>query len=191
MKIDHINAFITAVTRIELNLNLKNLSNFCFELEKTKEKNKLSNIGGFQSKNIDLTNKNIQPLLKEINTYVNKTAKELYSFKNELQVCNIWANINRYKDFNLTHNHPFSILSGVFYVKVPKNSGNIAFINDFSIDEYIPDSLFNNFNNYNCKTWNLCSEENVMYIFPSWLKHVVGPNLSKEERISFSFNTRF
>ena len=67
MKINHINAFITAVTRIELNLNLKNLSNFCFELEKTKEKNKLSNIGGFQSKNIDLTNKNIQPLLKEIN----------------------------------------------------------------------------------------------------------------------------
>jgi hypothetical protein len=74
---------------------------------------------------------------------------------------------------------------------VPKNSGNIAFINDFSIDEYVPDSLFNNFNNYNCKTWNLYSEENVMYIFPSWLKHVVGPNLSKEERISFSFNTKF
>jgi uncharacterized protein (TIGR02466 family) len=191
MKINHINTFVTAITRIELNLNLKNMSNFCFDLEKTKEQNKLSNVGGFQSKNIDLNNKNIQPLLKEINTYINKTAKELYSFKNELIVSNIWANINRYKDFNLTHNHPFSILSGVFYAKVPKNSGDIAFINDFSIDEYIPDSLFNNFNNYNSKTWNLYSEENIMYIFPSWLKHVVGPNLSKEERISFSFNTTF
>ena len=49
MKISHINTFITAVTRIELNLNLKNLSNFCFDLEKTKEQNKLSNVGGFQS----------------------------------------------------------------------------------------------------------------------------------------------
>ena len=191
MKINHINTFVTAVTRIELNLNLKNLSKFCFELEKTKEQNKLSNIGGFQSKNINITDKNMQPLLREINTYVNKTAKELYSFKNELQVSNIWANINRHKDFNITHSHPFSVLSGVFYVKVPKNSGDIAFKNNFNIDEYIPDVLINSFNNYNSMTWNLYAEENTMYIFPSWLKHVVGPNLSNEERISFSFNTHF
>ena len=191
MKINYIDTFITTISRIKLNLDLKNLTKFSFELEKLKEQNKLSNVGGFQSKNVDLTNKNLQPLIIEINKYINKVAKDVYSFKKELQVNNLWININRHKDFNLTHHHPFSVLSGVFYVKVPKDSGDIAFVNDSPVDDYIPDFLINNFNNYNSKTWVFYAEENVMYLFPSWLKHIVGPNLSKEERISISFNTMF
>ena len=34
-------------------------------------------------------------------------------------------------------------------------------------------------------------EENVLLLFPSWLKHYVNPNLSNEDRISLSFNTNF
>ena len=45
------------------------------------------------------------------------------------------------------------------------------------------------YNNYNSGTWWLPSEENNLYLFPSWLKHRVEPNLNKNEnRISISFN---
>ena len=47
-----------------------------------------------------------------------------------------------------------------------------------------------NFNSYNSHCWEFIPEENVIYLFPAWLKHSVQPNLNKnEERISFSFNT--
>ena len=39
----------------------------------------------------------------------------------------IWANINNKEDYNISHTHPYSHYSGVYYVKVPKNSGNLYF----------------------------------------------------------------
>ena len=40
--------------------------------------------------------------------------------------------------------------------------------------------------------WFLPSIENGLYLFPSWLKHYVKPNMNKkEERISISFNLNF
>jgi hypothetical protein len=29
---------------------------------------------------------------------------------------------------------------------------------------------------------------NALYVFPGWLKHSVQPNLTKEDRLSVSFN---
>ena len=44
-------------------------------------------------------------------------------------------------------------------------------------------------NQYNSELWWwLPSEEGRLYIFPSWIKHLVEPNMSDEERISISFN---
>lgn len=191
MKIHNISTFTTIINRVELNLKLTNLLKFSLALEKNNDSNKLSNVGGFQSKNLDKSNKNLFPLLKQIDISINKIGKEVYDLKKNLQIDNIWCNINGYKDSNLMHHHPFSVLSGVFYTKVPKNSGDIAFLNDSPIDDYIHDSMKNNFNNNNAKTWVFPPEENVMYIFPSWLKHVVNQNLSNDKRISFSFNTIF
>ncbi len=35
---------------------------------------------------------------------------------------------------------------------------------------------------------DLYKKANTLYIFPSWIKHLVKPNMSDEERISISFN---
>ena len=44
-------------------------------------------------------------------------------------------------------------------------------------------------NNYTSLFWWLPAVEGVLYLFPSWLMHLVRPNMNKdEERISFSFN---
>tara|TARA_R110002094_G_C4749537_1_gene198434 strand:+ start:95 stop:328 length:234 start_codon:yes stop_codon:yes gene_type:complete len=49
--------------------------------------------------------------------YINKI-----SLKNDFKISNMWANVNRYKDYNLIHSHPNVAVSGVYYLKVPKNS---------------------------------------------------------------------
>ncbi len=41
----------------------------------------------------------------------------------------MWCNMNAYKDFNLAHSHGDAVVSGVYYLKVPKNSGTIFFVN--------------------------------------------------------------
>ena len=32
------------------------------------------------------------------------------------------------------------------------------------------------------------AQAGILYIFPSWLDHYVSPNMSKQKRISISFN---
>ena len=40
------------------------------------------------------------------------------------------------------------------------------------------------------QTFMVKPEKNVLYVFPSWLQHFVDANMSQEERISLSFNTK-
>ena len=48
--------------------------------------------------------------------------------------------------------------------------------------------LDSDLNQYSSPQWWLLSEEKTLYVFPSWIKHLVQPNMSDEERISISFN---
>ena len=54
---------------------------------------------------------------------------------------------NNFKDFNLPHVHSFSILSGVFYIKIPKNSGNLIFKSSDQLENFVHPSLIVNYNN--------------------------------------------
>ena len=102
---------------------------------------------------------------------------------------NFWININEYKDYNITHKHPGALISGVYYVKTPKDCGNIIFEHPSESFQSEWRMTPSDYNNYNSGTWWLPSEENNLYLFPSWLKHRVEPNLNKNEnRISISFN---
>ena len=46
----------------------------------------------------------------------------------------------------------------------------------------------NEYNSVNSHTWWLRPKEGTLYIFPSWIRHMVKPNMSDEERVSISFN---
>jgi uncharacterized protein (TIGR02466 family) len=85
------------------------------------------------------------------------------------------------------HNHYPSLLSGVFYSKIPKNSGNLIFKID-DLNYHLMNLNLSEYNVYNSSNYSLSPEEGFLHIFPGWLKHEVEPNLSEEERISFSFN---
>jgi uncharacterized protein (TIGR02466 family) len=190
MIVKNINIFNTSIYSFKLNLNLNDLYKYCIEYEKNNESNNRSGVGSFQSKNIDLNNLIINSIANFFLERANFISYNDYKIKNNLNLGNFWFNINRYKDFNLEHDHPGSILSGVYYVKTPENSGNLVFKNNDNRNLYLPDDYLLEYNELNSSRYFLPPQENCLYIFPSWLMHYVEPNLSKEERISFSLNTK-
>ncbi len=185
-----INIFNTFIYSFKLNFNLNDLYQYCIEYEKNNKSNNKSGVGSFQSKSLDLNNLIVNNLANSFLEHVNFISSNNYKIKNKLYLDNFWFNINRYKDFNLEHDHPNSILSGVYYVKTPKNSGNLIFKNNNNRHLYLPDDCLIEYNTLNSSSYFLPPQENCLHIFPSWLPHYVEPNLSEEERISFSFNTQ-
>ena len=181
-----IEIFKDVVFQIQLNENLKNYIKFSKQLKKVGRTK--SNVGGFQSCNLNHDEPTLSNLIKIITFESNNFYKNFLCLKKDIKLDNIWLNINYFKDYNKIHVHPFSEISGVFYVKTPKNCGNLMFHRDTNIDHFLSNDLISKLNQYNSSGYFIPPEENFLYLFPSWLKHSTEPNLSKEERISISFN---
>ena len=182
-----IELFKTVIFKTQLKEDINKLIKFSNKIKK-QEGRVLSNVGGYQSANLNENNPAIKNLIKEISKYVNIFSKEILKIPQDLHLDCSWLNINGYKDYNSIHTHPFSIVSGVFYIKTPLNCGTLDFHNSTPIKCYINDSILKEYNNYNCAKYFFPVEENNLYLFPSWLEHSVSPNLSNQERISYSFN---
>lgn len=181
--------FKQSIYSFKLNLDLEEINNFCFDFEKNNEGRIISNFGGFQSNNLDFNTPIVNKISSLILNNVNYVAKKYFKLNKSLGISNIWFNINRYKDNNSKHIHPNSLFSGVFYSKVPDNSGSIRFFNSESAEIFFADVDMMEFTKYNSSSYLLKPEVSFLHIFPSFLNHSVEPNLSNQERISFSFNT--
>jgi uncharacterized protein (TIGR02466 family) len=181
--------FKTCVYSFKLNLNVKHLYEYCIEYEKNNRSRNKSGVGSFQSKDLYSGNLITDVLANCFLKRANFISCNEYKIKNKLHLANFWFNINRYKDFNLEHDHPGSILSGVYYVRASKDLGNIIFKNNTNRHLYFPDDCLSEYNTLNNTSYFLPPQEDCLHIFPSWLMHYVEPNLSKEDRVSFSFNT--
>ncbi len=102
-----------------------------------------------------------------------------------------WINMNMNGDYNTKHQH-FNhniILSGVYYFRVPKKSGNITFHDPRSplIRGAKDFELFGDSDDYN-GNYHIEPKDNMIIFFPSWFEHSVRPNLSESQRISIAFN---
>ena len=184
-----IDIFNISIYKKDLNINNKELLNFILNLKKKSKGRKKSNPTGWQSMDLNLRDKIFSKLNKKIIEnflqYINKI-----SLKNDFKISNMWANVNRYKDYNLIHSHPNVTVSGVYYLKVPKNSGNIFFVNPASqLIETSWDKCIEKYTTQNSPFFRVNPIEGQLILFPSWLQHGVEPNLNKkQDRISFSFN---
>jgi uncharacterized protein (TIGR02466 family) len=181
--------FKQSIYSFKLNLNLEEINNFCLDFEKNNEGRILTNFGGFQSNNLDFNTPIVNKISSLILNNVNYVSKKYFKLNRSLGISNIWFNINRYRDNNSKHIHPNSLFSGVFYSKVPDNSGSIRFFNSESAEIFFADVDMMEFTKYNSSSYLLKPEVSFLHIFPSFLNHSVEPNLSNQERISFSFNT--
>jgi len=116
-----------------------------------------------------------------------------YFIQPKLGLGNMWANINPTYSYNKTHTHPNSLWSGVYYIKVPKNSGKL-FLEDPrpGPNTYMPRRI----DTLPEQLWRIVAYEPIegrLIFFPSWLPHGVDINMNTEKgeknwRVSVSFN---
>jgi len=173
--------FSTNIIVKKCNLDVKDLEIRCRLFQEKNLSVQYSNRGGYQGHGFNDDN-----LIKEISHSIpqrdDKPIKEYKFFT--------WVNINQPGSWNERHNHnphAQTFLSGVFYVKVPKNSGRIRLFDPRSHINTAPDMVY--YNDGNTYHWYE-PEENMLLIFPSWLEHDVEVNNSREERISIAFNVK-
>lgn len=150
---------------------------------KNPEGRKRSNIGGWQSNSI----RDYESFNFLFNLIEEKSLEILNEFDTfgYLELAETWININSGEDFNCEHYHPCSTLSGVLYVEVDQNSGNLVFNNPTPSIHYPPikdEKLFH-------RTIKYKPSNNLIIIFPSWVPHEVQKSLAtSKERISIAFN---
>ena len=151
---------------------------------------KLSNRGGWQSNSM-IISKRKSGILDNI--IINSVFKLPMSGSLSFNIEG-WKNINQPGNFNIPHCHPRSDLSGVLWIKAPKNSGNIVFESPEIFNRYKElDSYSDEFkcNSNVYMTYYFPPKEGNILIFPSNLQHEVKENKSNEDRISYSFNIKF
>jgi len=176
----------------DIKLNNEILEKFILDLNKKQKSRYRSNVGGWQSNNLNLDIKELNPLILNIVKCCFEYAVQ-QKFKNnsKISLANMWANVNGYKDINQIHIHPYSMISGVYYVKCPKNCGDICFRHPSTAMEYDwATEHFEEHTETNCSNCCFPAIKGRLYLFPSWLSHKVMPNMNKKEkRICLSFNT--
>tara|TARA_B110000093_G_C12858521_1_gene362395 strand:- start:200 stop:799 length:600 start_codon:yes stop_codon:yes gene_type:complete len=173
------------------NIDNVSIAEYAYDLEAKGESVRVSNEGGFHSTHLDLANSKTSDLFRELIRCVSETFISLgFNIEEYEPVIHVaWLNINRKHNFMRHHNHNKSLLSGVYYIKTPKNSGDLEFNSPVADHKYVVDSdCIKDFNDFNSNTWIVPAEESKLVLFPSWLVHFVQPNFSDEDRISLSFD---
>jgi uncharacterized protein (TIGR02466 family) len=106
-----------------------------------------------------------------------------------------WVNVNRLGDYHDTHNHPHAYLSGTYYVCLPEPGGEIGSRKDLRsgcITFYDPRGAVNMTaikRDPNIEAeYTLRPAAGTILLWPAFLYHFVHPNLSREPRVSISFN---
>ncbi|XGW00541.1 MAG: TIGR02466 family protein [Leptolyngbya sp. BL-A-14] len=149
-----------------------------------------SNVLGWHSKSDLFDLAEMQSLKEFVDTAILEVAQAVGYGDVPIKAANCWANVNPKYASNKIHDHANCLFSGVYYVKAPKDSGNLMFYDPRSAKAFYK-PLVSTFTAYTADAIAHAAEEGLLLIFPSWLKHGVEPNLSEEDRVSISFNYVF
>ena len=113
-----------------------------------------------------------------IEKYVSEYIKEIPGFKGKnFNLNQSWVNITFPHGFQDIHSHPNGQISGVIYLSVPEDSGNLEFIPSLNSDTP-----------YLRKSYPLTSGQIAVFYGPSL--HRVSYNKSKFQRITLAFNCK-
>ena len=170
----------------------KDLTKYIYDLyEDDKEGINRSNQGGWHSKPFNLKEKDKPPFqfFLDIQKYVADVFKEYgwHYTPGKVNLTEMWAIINKKNNFNTEHTHPNNYLSAAYYVKAPENCGSFRVSNPNQIArERI--AISDNKTEFNQVSAQVKPVEGDLLLFPAYLPHSVGMNLSDEDRIVISFN---
>jgi len=174
-----LNMFPTHVWATKLDIDNKKFLKRIYKFVKTKESTPRSSVGGYQGHEMD----DIE-FCEKVGNLVPK--KEDLG---KIFVYN-WVNINKKGHKNNRHFHYTSNLymSGVYYAKVPENSGRIRFYDPRGPFVRDAQDTIHFFGEHQYQY--VVPQEGMLLFFPTWLEHDVEENESDEDRVSVSFNIR-
>lgn len=151
-----------------------------YEIKKTHESKQVSNNGGYHSP-VFYENK-FSDLTDVVEEFVNDVLdrKDLGLSVDYMQY---WCNINKCYDYNVMHVHGRSDLIGIYYVKVPPQSGYLNVVRNDG-------SQYHRLYKKRQDMLEYCFEPEAgrLYILPGHVWHYVSGGNNKENRISISFN---
>lgn len=104
--------------------------------------------------------------IKEISVFL---SKKYYNREIKPFLSNLWGMIYKKGEYAIVHDHWPALWSGVYYIKAPKNSGDLTFPQ---------------------LKQRITPKDGMMVIFDGATRHGVEENLSDEERIAVSFNVK-
>ena len=186
--------FKIPIYNTNLDIDNKLLLNLSYQERDNDTDGRRKSNNGYQTKDLDF--KKYKFLFDE----VSKHLINYYSIYNaDIKAhcfSNFWINISGKHNYNRLHSHNGSFISGVYYIKVPKNSGAIVFENPSCMFIENTFKKFDNwtfsgaedFNSYNSPEWRIVPLVGQLIMFPSYLRHYVEENKSDDDRISLSFN---
>jgi uncharacterized protein (TIGR02466 family) len=147
------------------------------------------NSGNKYSKNTFILNESD---MFDINSFCND-ALQTY-FKNiinpitntSIRITQSWLNYTKLNGFHHEHDHPNSIISGVFYFSADKSKDIISFRrNDYKQIQI----LYKEANDYNTMQTDIKVESGDLVLFPSNISHYVPQTENSKTRISLAFNS--
>ena len=148
-----------------------------------------SNIKGWHSNDFDLKDDEVKRFINLISPHINKALVDMnWDINNQLiKISSMWAIINIGGAANARHHHGNSAISAAYYVRAPKNSGDLVFYDPRPAPVYShPHSKEPNY--LNAMVNSVSPVEGALVLFPSYLDHSVNENISNDERIVISFN---
>lgn len=147
-----------------------------------------SNVNGKHSRTLVHEDLRFKPIFDYI-TFAANQAAESIGLHSNLMIMESWVNINDTPGaFNLQHIHG-GVISGCFYIQVPKGSGKLYLTNPAPIHLWEGLNVSPDRNEYSGETREVDPIPGTIIMFPSYLPHSVGPNSENVERISVAFNT--
>ena len=190
MEIEEYPIFLNAIYQVKLeNIDNKKIIK---EIKDVKDIDvdgvKFSNHGGWQSHAIGysrvLENLEIKKLFNESLSIVDNIYK-IWGIAEKIEKADIWFNINNPGDYNSEHEHAGAKMSAVYYVDVPKNSGDLIFVRSDNQNHFFHAQKQTS---YTFQTFSVVPQNGLLVIAPSNLRHYVTPNKSDFERISIAIN---
>jgi len=164
------------------------LLDWIYDYKKDKSGVIISNRGGWQSKSDFWREESFSHYFNYIFDHI-KSSVRFYNLNFEMG--NMWININKKGNYNFSHIHPLSLLSGVMWIKSPQNCGDLIFesphnFNEGELLEKVDVDFREKTNYFN--TFKFEPIPGKIVLFPSHLRHCVDESRSDEDRVSIAFN---
>ena len=150
---------------------------------------KKSNLNGWHSKDFDLNDETPKKFINAVSPNISTAFNDMNwdIEKQIIKIKSIWAIINEKGASNERHHHGNSALSAAYYVRAPKDCGDIEFYDPRPAPVY-SHPIAKKPNILNATVNSITPDEGMLVLFPSYLDHSVRQNLSSDKRIVISFN---